>query len=203
MTAENNCFCELAPLYALDLLNETERTWVEQQIADCPELADELAGYEAGIAAMPYSLPALPLATNLKERLFDRLQLPAPEVASESHDLTSAFRVVRSRKLKWHPHSTPGVQIAIVHRDLSKREISGLLKAEPGVNYPVHRHAATEEILMLEGDLTLNGEVYGALDYIRSLPDSVHEPSHTTNGCMFFFRTSMDDDYSELAVAEV
>ncbi|MBW4551980.1 MAG: cupin domain-containing protein [Aphanocapsa sp. GSE-SYN-MK-11-07L] len=203
MTAENNCFCELAPLYALDLLDETERTWVEQQIADCPELAGELAGYEAGSTAMPYSLPVLPLAANVKERLFDRLQLPTPELATEAPPLASAFRVLRSQNLKWHPHPTPGVQIAIVHRDLSRREISGLLKAEPGVNYPIHRHAATEEILMLEGDLRLNGEVYGALDYIRSLPDSVHEPSHTTNGCMFFFRTSMDDDYSELAVAEI
>ncbi len=198
MTAENNCFCELAPLYALDLLDETERAWVEQQIADCPELADELAGYEAGMATMPYSLPALPVAANLKERLFDRLQLPTPKLATKPHDLASAFRVVRSQKLKWRLHSRPGVQIAIVHRDVNRREISGLLKAEPGVTYPVHRHAATEEILMLEGDLTLNGEVYGALDYIRSLPDSVHQPSHTTNGCMFFFRTSMDDDYSEL-----
>jgi hypothetical protein len=205
MTAENNCFCELAPLYALDLLDEAERAWVEQQIADCPELADELAGYQAGVAVMPYSMPALPLATDLKARLFDRLQLPAPELITKPTPLTSVFLTLRSQDLEWqsHPTQTPGVQIAIVHRDFSRREISGLLRAEPGVTYPLHRHAATEEILMLEGDLALNGQVYGALDYIRSLPDSAHEPSHTTNGCMFFFRTSMDDEYPELAAAGV
>ncbi|MCC5619811.1 hypothetical protein [Nostoc sp. CHAB 5715] len=34
---ENYCFCELAPLYALD--------GIEQQLAEYPELAEELADY--------------------------------------------------------------------------------------------------------------------------------------------------------------
>jgi hypothetical protein len=205
MTAEHNCFCELAPLYALNLLDEAERAWVEQQLADCPELADELAGYEDAVAAMPYSAPVAPLPTDLKQRLFDRLQLPDPapdQPAADSAPLAAALLTVRSQNLKWRSHPTPGVKVAIFDRDLSRREISGLLKAEPGVTYPLHRHAATEEILMLEGDLVADGEVYGALDYIRSLPDSVHAP-YTTGGCMFFFRTSMDDEYPELAAAEV
>jgi ChrR Cupin-like domain len=200
MTAEHNCFCELAPLYALNLLDEAEQAWVEQQIVDCPELADELAGYEAAVAAMPYSAPAPPLAGNLKQRLFDRLRLPEPQPAADPAPL-AALLTVRSQNLKWQSHPTPGVKVAIFHRDLSRREISGLLRAEPGVTYPLHRHAATEELLMLEGDLVADGKVYGALDYIRSLPDSVHAP-YTTEGCMFFFRTSMDDEYPELAAVE-
>jgi hypothetical protein len=36
---KNYCFCELAPLYALDLLDEEEKAWVERQIATCPDLA--------------------------------------------------------------------------------------------------------------------------------------------------------------------
>jgi anti-sigma factor ChrR (cupin superfamily) len=101
---------------------------------------------------------------------------------------------MRSQNFPWKPHSTPGVQVAILYTDPIKRELSGLLKAAPGVRYPLHRHAAIEEIYMLEGDLIVADQVYGAGDYLRSHPGSMHAP-HTEGGCMFFFRTSMDDEY--------
>ncbi|MGI0484227.1 cupin domain-containing protein [Pantanalinema rosaneae CENA516] len=87
--------------------------------------------------------------------------------------------------------------MAIVHRDEVKRELAGFLRAEPGVRYPFHRHAAIEEIFMLEGDLVVGDEVYGAGDYIRSHPGSSHAP-YTNGGCRFFFHTSIDDEYPEL-----
>jgi anti-sigma factor ChrR (cupin superfamily) len=83
------------------------------------------------------------------------------------------------------------------HADVSKREIVGFLRAEPGVRYPFHRHAAIEEIFMLEGDLVIENRVYGAGDYIRSSPGSAHAP-YTKGGCRFFFHTSMDDEYPRL-----
>jgi anti-sigma factor ChrR (cupin superfamily) len=86
--------------------------------------------------------------------------------------------------------------IAIVHRDEIKRELVGFLQAEAGVRYPCHRHAAMEEIFMLEGDLVIGDEVYGAGDYILSHPGSSHTP-YTQGGCRFFFHTSMDDEYPE------
>ncbi|WP_431655780.1 cupin domain-containing protein [Pantanalinema rosaneae] len=103
----------------------------------------------------------------------------------------------QSQNLDWTPHATPGVTVAIVHRDEVKRELAGFLRAEPGVRYPFHRHAAIEEIFMLEGDLVVGDEVYGAGDYIRSHPGSSHAP-YTNGGCRFFFHTSIDDEYPEL-----
>ncbi|NER79093.1 MAG: anti-sigma factor, partial [Leptolyngbya sp. SIO1D8] len=105
------------------------------------------------------------------------------------------LQVVRSQDLDWQPDTVPGVQIAIVHQDERKREIIGFLRAEPGVHYPMHRHAAVEEIYMQEGELVIGDEVYKAGDYIRARPGSKHAP-YTISGCQFFFRTSMDDDYS-------
>lgn len=101
--------------------------------------------------------------------------------------------LVRSQDLDWTPHATPGVTVAIVHRDEVKRELVGFLQAEPGVRYPFHRHAAIEEIFMLEGDLVVGDEVYSAGDYIRSHPGSSHAP-YTNGGCRFFFHTSIDQD---------
>ena len=77
MNTENRCFCELAPLYALDLLTAAERTWVEQQAAASPELMAELAEIQATVGAISYSFPVVPVPPNLKERLFERLNQPA------------------------------------------------------------------------------------------------------------------------------
>lgn len=197
MDTENYCFCELAPLYVLDLLGEQERAWVEQQIAECPDLAEELLSYESAATALPYSTPVLPMSDKLKDRLFDRLGLDSPplETIPVPQSTPSAPHLaIRAQELDWQPHPTLGVMIAIVHRDEATRELVGFLKAEPGVCYPWHRHAATEEIFMMEGDLVIGNEVYGAGDYIRSQPGSSHAP-FTNGGCRFFFHTSIDDEY--------
>jgi anti-sigma factor ChrR (cupin superfamily) len=187
---DDNCYCDLASLYALDILDADERRLVEAELAQFPELREELAALESTTAALAYGAPPVDLAPDVKDRLFQRLDLdpPAP-IPALPQSLT-----VRSQDLVWQPHPTPGVAIAILHRDPVKREVSGMLRAEAGVCYPMHRHAAVEELFMLEGDLTVEGAVYGAGDYIRSEPESAHSPT-TEGGCMFFFRTSMDDEY--------
>lgn len=79
MNAEDRCFCELAPLYVLNLLDDDDRRWVEAQAIDQPELAAELAEHQLTVNALPYAMPVVPLAADLKERLFQRLaQEPAP-----------------------------------------------------------------------------------------------------------------------------
>lgn len=195
MTVEHYCFCDLAPLYVLDLLSDSERQWVEQQLEECPDLIEELASYQEAIDVLPYAAPPVPMATDLKARLFERLELdlPAPSVAPNRPD---PFEIVsvRSQEMQWQPHPVPGVRMAIFHSNPDKREITGLLRAEPGVHYLNHQHADIEEIYMLEGDLVIGETTYHAGDYLRSYPGSMHEP-YTTEGCMFFFRTSMDDQY--------
>ncbi|MCM1983657.1 cupin domain-containing protein [Lyngbya confervoides] len=189
--AQNFCFCELAPLYVLDLLNETERTWVADQAANNPELADELLEYQSAVTTLPYHEPLMPMRQNLKNDLFQRLNLPAPDLGARR---TPSYSAIRSGDLNWQEHDVPGVRIAIVYSDETTRELVGFLKADPNVQYPYHRHAAVEELYMLEGDLIIGDEVFGAGDYIRSQPGSGHAPL-TRGGCHFFFRTSMDDEY--------
>ncbi|PSB28016.1 anti-sigma factor domain-containing protein [Stenomitos frigidus] len=73
MNAEDRCFCELAPLYALNLLDDDERRWVEAQAIENPELAAELAEHQITVNTLPYSAPMVPMAVDLKDRLFQRL----------------------------------------------------------------------------------------------------------------------------------
>jgi quercetin dioxygenase-like cupin family protein len=201
MASEERCFSELAPLYTLDLLDEEERRWVKEQIVDCPDLAIELAEFEDAVGNIPYSTPAVPMATDLKDRLFQRIGEEMPERSPITPNKIPDT-IVRSQDLDWQPGRAPGVTMAIFHVDPLKRQIVGVLKAEPGARYPLHRHRAIEEIYMLEGDLRIGEEVYRAGDYIRSNPGTIHAPE-TRDGCMFFFHASLDDEYLEEDAAMV
>ncbi|WP_404789065.1 cupin domain-containing protein [Altericista sp. CCNU0014] len=198
MNSAHQCFCDLAPFYVLDLLDEAERDWVERQILEIPELAEEFHQYEVAATALPYGADLKEVAGDLKGRLFDALNLAPPEdispVAEAPED--SHLFTVRFRDIQWKAHPVPGVEVSIFYTDRIARRISGVLKASPGMQYPPHRHRETEEIYMISGDLRIGTEVYGAGDYIRSHPGSVHAP-YSHDGCMFFFNTSMDDEYFE------
>lgn len=203
---DHRCFCELAPLYALDLLDLGERLWVDAQILECPDLAEELANYQAAVAVIPYGAPTMPMSADLKDRLFDRIADPVEnqlgvepiEIAIPAAAKPSPPTIVtfRSSDLKWRPYRAAGVEVALLYLDRANRMSSALLKAAAGVVYPLHQHQGIEEIYMLEGELVIDGQVYRAGDYIRSYPNSIHAPS-TSTGCMFLIRGCLDDNYDE------
>jgi anti-sigma factor ChrR (cupin superfamily) len=204
-----DCFCDLAPLYALGVLGEAEQRWVEQQIADNPELAAELAQYQSAVTAMPYgvdSLPSIDEMQVLKGKLFARLDLDQPTIVPPQTAIPPAASssvplfALRSDGLKWHSPGIPKVEVALLYHDRVKREKTGLLRAAPDMHYPPHRHGGVEEIYMLSGDLMLEGVTYYAGDYIRSAAGSDHAAAYSAEGCMFFFRNSVDDQYPKTVV---
>ncbi len=93
MNNEDRCFCELAPLYVLGLLSEADRAWVEQQASVSPDLAAELAELEITVDAIPYGAPLVPVPSDLKERLFQRLSQPMleTEVVSTPDEVVTPF----------------------------------------------------------------------------------------------------------------
>ena len=201
LEAEHRCFCELAPLYALDLLDLADRLWVEAQILAYPDLAEELASHQAAVGLIPYTAEPIPIAADLKDRLFARLNLESPPLVANPQtpipvDLPPVDQIfsIESKNLQWKPHRTPGVECALLFFDPVQRMRSMVVKAAAGVVYPLHRHEQAEEIYMLEGELILNGKIYVAGDYIRSSAGSIHAPA-TTTGCLFLIRACVDDNY--------
>lgn len=104
MNAEDRCFCELAPLYALGLLDEQQSRWVEDQIAESPELASELADLQEAVAAISYEASSAPIAPDLKDRLFQQLDRDAsptlPDNVLPFHRAT-AVRTSGNRRNRW------------------------------------------------------------------------------------------------------
>ncbi len=197
MNDDHRCFAELAPLYALDLLDLDERLWVEAQVLECPDLAEELASYQAAVGVIPYGAPTMPMAADLKDRLFDRLGFdPVEAVPDIPLDLPPDLKMftIRAADLDWQPRRIDGVHAVLLFRDEVSRTHHFLVKAAAGVIYPFHQHEGIEEIYMLEGELIIDDRVYLAGDYIRSYPNSIHAPS-TTTGCMFLIRACIDDNY--------
>jgi len=192
---ENHDLSELAALAALGMLEEPQGRDLAAQLAEIPELGEIVQDYQTAFAAMAYAAPTAPIPAGLKQRLFESLEdvsgLPAP---TEDILLATPMSVKQLTDLRWKPYLVPGVQVARLHVDKQKREVAYLMRAEAGVCLPVHRHAQVEEILILEGDLSIEQKAYGQGNYIRSLPGSLHSPQ-TVGGCLAFVRTSLDDEW--------
>lgn len=197
MKDDHQCFCELAPLYALDLLAPEQRLWVEAQVLECPDLAEELTSYQTAVELIPYTAQIMPIAADLKDRLFERLGLdPVESIPATPLELLPDPQMfaLKAAEMQWKPHRMEGVEIVVLFIDEVNRIRNLLVKAAAGVTYPFHQHHGIEEIYMLEGELVIDEEVYLAGDYIRSYPNSIHAPS-TSTGCMFLIRACIDDNY--------
>ena len=192
----------LAALQALDTIDESESRALEKKLKESPELQSELAAFESAIAAIAYTISPVPVAPDLKNRLFQRIaelsQIPANEVGSEpvselSPNPKLPHFIRRSHDVKWKPFGVAGISIGRLFIDKTNREITCLLRLEPGIEFPLHRHRGVEEIFMLEGDLVVEGEVCYQGDYIRSLPGSTHS-SITQGGCLLLMKSSLDNE---------
>lgn len=190
------CFCELAPLYVLGSLDEAERQWVEAQMQADPDLAAEIAEYEAAITTLPYATPQQALPPGLKERVFHRVTGKTPPAATqETPSNISIGQNFNFSHLKWRPFNAPGFEMARLHLDRETRELTCLVRAVTGgLSYPAHRHVGSEEILMLEGELRIGDNWYGPGDYIRSAAQSIHPSGASVTACLFFLKTSVDNE---------
>ena len=155
----------------------------QEDINDLPIVEQELQSLQDVAATLAYAEPSLTVPTNLKQRLFKRIQIEA-----EVLDIMTN----RSTELKWRKHPVQGLMMAVLNIDREQREISALIRAEVDVSYSLHRHATGEEIFMIEGELTDRDTTYKAGDHIYSAAGSTHSP-YAIAGCMFFVRTSLDD----------
>jgi putative transcriptional regulator len=176
--------CEFAAAYSLGALDWPEVSAFEAHLLDgCDACEDALAGYDDVTAALAFAAePANPEST-VRSRILEAVEdapRPRPLLAEPASE--------------WLPAGIPGVSVRNVFVDSAARQVLMLVRAEPGSRYPAHRHTSVEEMLMLEGELDLDGRRYVAGDFIRSLPGTQHSSSETRSGCMFLLRGSLDDE---------
>ncbi|NJL42311.1 MAG: anti-sigma factor [Pseudanabaena sp. SU_2_4] len=186
-------FSELMALAALEAVDDEAILLADTYASTSVELEQELAEMRRAVGAIPYGDTSLPISRNLKDRLFKRIATEEEQASQPSAEIMP-FQAIRFSEMEWQPHPVAGVTIAVLHTDPVTRRLSALVRCQPGVHYPVHRHAGIEEILMLEGNFVCDGNTYGVGDYLLSGSGSAHDPE-SPDGCLFFVRTSMDDQY--------
>lgn len=195
MNAEDRCFCELAPLYALNLLDEEERRWVEAQVRENPELAAELTDYQVTVNALPYAAPAVPMADDLKERLFQRLAaepvetplptaLPAqaatppatPQALGRPQE-PARSTVVPFRRSRWLQAAGAVAALAAIallvdnyrlrQRVQTDQAIVATLQQPDSIVYPLR---GTDKAANASGSLVVNSSAKTAVALIQNLP---------------------------------
>src|SRR5262249_11285322 len=110
--------------------------------------------------------------------------------------------VVRSADGAWQRHPL-GLDTKQLSRDMEGR-VTSLVRMAPGLRYPSHRHASTEELFLLSGDLTVDGELLGAGDYCAAPGSTIHRETWSAGGCTFVLAASEADeivDASERAMS--
>lgn len=188
---------ELAALYVLDVLEPEEKLQAEAYLANSPEFAQQVEEYSATFTAFAYSAPPQPMAKDLKNRLWQRLGEENPHSVSELYqlmDISVEELKETSASLKWEPvPSTVSSMMAIWRVDESTRDMAFFVKATSKDIFPKHSHAQGEEILVLAGEIVIEGKIYGEGDRIYSDGGTSHQPE-TFNGCLLFCISSVDDE---------
>jgi hypothetical protein len=187
---------ELVALYALGILPETERALVEGQ-----PIQPELAQLETAVAALAYSAPAEPIASDLKDRLIQRIgSLDQPVQQSIVRPVTPAALATlkqQSETVQWETYPFAAeTTLGMLWLDQQTRQGQCFVRATGATLFPLHRHQQPEEIVVVEGDLEIDGQVYYQGSQILSEAGTQHQP-RTRSGCLIAICFSLDDEILE------
>ena len=172
---------EQASLYALGALLEDEARDFEAHLkTGCAECVAEvkparLVVSALGLAALPLDPPA-----GVREKLL--AQLSRTTTSAQSFALDS-FVTIRANEGEWR-QIFEGVSVKQLFADKERGTVTSLYKVGPGAHIPPHNHAGLEQCLILEGDFTLNDEVYGPGDFTCAMTGSAHEVSYSKGGAL-------------------
>lgn len=89
--------------------------------------------------------------------------------------------------------AAPGISVKLLATDTENNRVSMLVRLEPGIEYPPHRHAGVEELHLLHGELMIDDRKLQAGDYNRAEAGSMDRRVWSETGCTCVLVTSYDD----------
>ena len=181
---------EQAALYALGGLDPQEAATFEAHLAEgCRTCEVEVTGFAVVTGRLGHAgSPARP-RPEVRDRLFTRLRAEAAR---------ADWTIVRSAEGEWESAGT-GMSVKRLFRDQAGERMTTVVRMEGGTHYPRHRHAGFEELYLLDGDLTVEGQVLRAGDYCAAPAGTHHGVTHTDGGCTFVLHASEHDQILEEA----
>lgn len=177
---------EKVSLLALQLLPAHEMALMRSHMASCIECRDELTGLAStaeALAGWPADL--LRPAGGLWDRVAERIGV---DCASEA---------VTRPTLPWKDPDWEdvgsGISCKILSTDTKRDRVTMLVRLAPGAEYPPHRHAGTEELHLLSGELWVDDRQLTPGDYYRADAGSSDLRVWSETGCTCVLMTSTHD----------
>jgi len=109
----------------------------------------------------------------------------------------SGLMIKRTETAGWQAGRAPGCWAKTLFVEKESNISTSLIRMDPGIRFPSHRHAGTEEVFLLEGDLVVEGQKMKPGDYCRAEIGSTHAESYTDSGCVFLLKASQLDELFE------
>lgn len=181
---------ELAALYALGTLAESERAIFEEHLRECGACQQEVQDLRE-VAADLGSLAAAEPPKDLRARLMEKVS-EAPKSPGAILKKNGIY-LAMADDLPWRS-VLPGVDVKPLYVDRERRYGTSLVRLAAGTSYPRHRHNDIEEIFVLSGEIELEGKTARAGAYCRAEGESVHERSYSATGCTFLVMASLRDE---------
>ena len=195
---------------AFDILEDQAK--FAQELAMSPLLQAELAEFQAGQSALAYGVPLEPLPTNLKDKLFARLDSFAcakgdsfacafgDRITTKPADLLDLmdWSIEELKKValdlpNWQPFPMPiGSEMVVWHIDEASDQLAYFLRITEAGKLPQHWHATGESILVLTGNFIDDDQVYEVGDRSFAAANTSHQPT-TSMGCLILAVTSTKD----------
>jgi anti-sigma factor ChrR (cupin superfamily) len=173
---------ERAALFVLGALAPHEAAAVEAQLAaGDARYVDAVAEARAVADDLAYAAPPRAPRPAARDRVLARVAAEASPAVVEQ----DGVRVVFGSQIAWQTTPLPGVEFKLLREDPVSGRGTRLIRMAPGAEYPKHRHPQMEEVVLLEGDLMVNGVLMHPGDYCAAACDSIHHRVHSPNGCVF------------------
>ena len=181
---------EKAALYVFGALEgEAMRAFEEHLRGGCAFCNGEVEAFRATTTEINDEIGEVPAST--REKLIDRIATAgAPEQPVVEKD---GLRFVRGELTPWVALPVAGVEVKLLSADVERSMTTQLVYMAPGASYPNHRHGDTEDLYVLQGDMTVSGVPMKAGDYCRAEPGSTHTEINSRDGCVFISTTSTRD----------
>jgi hypothetical protein len=173
-------------LYALNVLPAAEASELRAHIASCERCREDLS------ALLPVvdSFVAWPTAVLRPATLsWDQL-LARIAVEGGGREATSAPRTWVEPQ--WE-EVAPGISCKMLSSDARGDRVSMLVRLAPDTAYPPHRHAGTEELHLLEGELWIEERKLLPGDYNRAVAGTADRRVWSETGCTCLLITSPSD----------
>jgi anti-sigma factor ChrR (cupin superfamily) len=184
---------ELAALYVAGALEDAERLDFERRLRAgepaCVEALREVAPALRAVldAAGPQEPPA-----QARRVIEARLGMALPPAASHEQEHEHAHAgesdhgvtFIRREQIQWRPTGLPGIRQCVLLADKKGNRRSVLYDIRPGTHLPDHAHAGIEEVMVLEGDLSVGNVKLGPRDYFCAQPDARHGELRSETGCI-------------------